>query len=158
MGTSYLIFNIKIHVNNAPVFISLDQGVVLSSRCASPSSSLHFIVRRKFSHKTARFPIPVPLSTSLQDGRCYHVSLSIENGLNLWPSSFIRTLTCYPIMDYCVYISQAQLLDVIIVIYSDLGVSEPFTVWEFDCPGPMAGTVRRHILSVHVLTIEYKSQ
>lgn len=121
-------FNLEIHVNNAPVLISLEQVVVISSRCASLSSSLHFFVRREIPHKTARFLIPVPLSTSLQDGRCYHVSLCIENELNLWPSSFVRTVTCYPIMDHCVCMSHGQLLEVIIVIYSDLCVDEPFTV------------------------------
>lgn len=62
-------------------------------RCESRCT---FVPLIQISDKSAWFPNPVPLSTSLQDGRCYHESLCSEMRLNLCPSLFIRTANFHP--------------------------------------------------------------
>lgn len=91
------------------------------------------VVFQSFSHKTARFANPVPLSTSLQDGRCYHVSLCPQLRANLRPSLSSRTFKCHPNAVYDKPIAHVYCVNIILAIDSHFCLAERC---EFSCPGP----------------------
>lgn len=83
--------------------------------------------------QNARFANPVPLSTSLQDGRCYHVSLCPQLKANLRPSLSSRTFNCHPNAVYDKPIAHVYCVNIILAIDSHFCLAERC---EFSCPGP----------------------
>lgn len=91
------------------------------------------IAFQPLSHKIARFANPVPLSTSLQDGRYNHVSLCPELRANLSPSLSSRTFNCHPNAVYDKPITHLHCVNIILAIGSYLCLAERC---EFGFPGP----------------------
>lgn len=84
--------------------------------------------RSPISHKTARFTNPVPLSTILQNGRCYSELLCCESGLNLPSSLLDYTASRYRMALYSMSILHGLTEAVIFVVFTHLIVGEPVNV------------------------------